>query len=216
MKAPINKIVETLREIYPSLQEPIVTEVAREGNPFFVLISTILSLRTKDKTTKEATQRLLSVAKTPNEMLKLTQEQIAKLIYPVGFYNVKAKNILEVCKILVEKYDSKVPDSLEDLLGLPNVGRKTANLVLSKGFNIPAICVDIHVHRISNRLGIVKTKTPIQTEFELMKVLPKKYWIEYNDLLVPFGQNICTPISPFCSKCKLSFICPKIGVKSSR
>ncbi|MGC8502320.1 endonuclease III domain-containing protein [Desulfurella sp.] len=216
MKAPINKIVETLREIYPSLQEPIVTEVAREGNPFFVLISTILSLRTKDKTTKEATQRLLSVAKTPNEILKLTQEQIAKLIYPVGFYNVKAKNILEVCKILIEKYNSKVPDSLEDLLSLPNVGRKTANLVLSKGFNIPAICVDIHVHRISNRLGIVKTKTPVQTEFELMKVLPKKYWIEYNDLLVPFGQNICTPISPFCSKCKLSFICPKIGVKSSR
>ncbi|PMP92031.1 MAG: endonuclease III, partial [Desulfurella sp.] len=142
--------------------------------------------------------------------------QIAKLIYPVGFYNVKAKNILEICKILVEKYDSKVPDSIEDLLSLPNVGRKTANLVLSKGFNIPAICVDIHVHRISNRLGIVKTKTPVQTEFELMKVLPKKYWIEYNDLLVPFGQNICTPISPFCSKCKLSFICPKIGVKSSR
>ncbi|MGC8707035.1 MAG: endonuclease III domain-containing protein [Desulfurella sp.] len=202
--------------MYPSLQEPIVTEVAREGNPFFVLISTILSLRTKDKTTKEATQRLLSVAKTPNEMLKLTQEQIAKLIYPVGFYNVKAKNILEICKILVEKYDSKVPDSIEDLLSLPNVGRKTANLVLSKGFNIPAICVDIHVHRISNRLGIVKTKTPVQTEFELMKVLPKQYWIEYNDLLVPFGQNICTPISPFCSKCKLSFICPKIGVKSSR
>ncbi|AHF96839.1 MAG: endonuclease III domain-containing protein [Desulfurella sp.] len=216
MKVQINKIIEILKEIYPSLQEPIVTEVAREGNPFFVLISTILSLRTKDKTTKEATQRLLSVAKTPNEMLKLTQEQIAKLIYPVGFYNVKAKNILEVCKILVEKYDSKVPDSIEDLLSLPNVGRKTANLVLSKGFNIPAICVDIHVHRISNRLGIVKTKTPVQTEFELMKVLPKQYWIEYNDLLVPFGQNICTPISPFCSKCKLSFICPKIGVKSSR
>ncbi|MGC8822121.1 MAG: endonuclease III domain-containing protein [Desulfurella sp.] len=216
MKVQINKIIEILKEIYPSLQEPIVTEVAREGNPFFVLISTILSLRTKDKTTKEATQKLLSVAKTPNEMLKLTQEQIAKLIYPVGFYNVKAKNILEICKILVEKYDSKVPDSIEDLLSLPNVGRKTANLVLSKGFNIPAICVDIHVHRISNRLGIVKTKTPVQTEFELMKVLPKQYWIEYNDLLVPFGQNICTPISPFCSKCKLSFICPKIGVKSSR
>ncbi|MGC9102797.1 endonuclease III domain-containing protein [Desulfurella multipotens] len=216
MKVQINKIIEILKEIYPSLQEPIVTEVAREGNPFFVLISTILSLRTKDKTTKEATQRLLSVAKTPNEMLKLTQEQIAKLIYPVGFYNVKAKNILEICKILVEKYDSKVPDSIDDLLSLPNVGRKTANLVLSKGFNIPAICVDIHVHRISNRLGIVKTKTPVQTEFELMKVLPKKYWIEYNDLLVPFGQNICMPISPFCSKCKLSFICPKIGVKSSR
>ncbi|MGC8791656.1 MAG: endonuclease III domain-containing protein, partial [Desulfurella sp.] len=160
MKVQINKIIEILKEIYPSLQEPIVTEVAREGNPFFVLISTILSLRTKDKTTKEATQKLLSVAKTPNEMLKLTQEQIAKLIYPVGFYNVKAKNILEVCKILVEKYDSKVPNSIDDLLSLPNVGRKTANLVLSKGFNIPAICVDIHVHRISNRLGIVKTKTP--------------------------------------------------------
>jgi endonuclease-3 len=138
------------------------------------------------------------------------------LIYPVGFYNVKAKNILKVCKILVEKYNAQVPNKLEDLLNLPNVGRKTANLVLSKGFNIPAICVDIHVHRISNRLGIVKTKTPTQTEFELMKVLPKKYWIEYNDLLVPFGQNICTPISPFCSKCKLESFCLKIGVKSSR
>ncbi len=216
MKAQINKIIEILKGLYPSLQEPIVTEVARQGNPFFVLISTILSLRTKDKTTKQATQRLLSVAKTPEEMCQLTQEQIAKIIYPVGFYSVKAKNILEVCRILIEKFDSKVPDKLEDLLSLPNVGRKTANLVLSKGFNIPAICVDIHVHRISNRLGIVKTKTPHQTEFELMKVLPKKYWIEYNDLLVPFGQNICTPVSPFCSKCELSFICPKVGVKSSR
>jgi endonuclease-3 len=216
MKAPINKIIEMLKEIYPSLQEPIVTEVAREGNPFFVLISTILSLRTKDKTTKEATHRLLSVAKTPQEMLNLSAEKISQLIYPVGFYNVKAKNILKVCKILVEKYNAQVPNKLEDLLNLPNVGRKTANLVLSKGFNIPAICVDIHVHRISNRLGIVKTKTPTQTEFELMKVLPKKYWIEYNDLLVPFGQNICTPISPFCSKCKLESFCLKIGVKSSR
>lgn len=216
MKVPINKIIDTLRDIYPSLQEPIVTEVAKEGNPFFVLISTILSLRTKDKTTKEATERLLNVAKTPKECLALSKEEIARLIYPVGFYNVKAKNILEVCRILVEKYNSNVPNNLEDLLVLPNVGRKTANLVLSKGFNIPAICVDIHVHRISNRLGIVKTKTPKQTEFELMKVLPKQYWIEYNDLLVPFGQNICTPISPFCSQCKLSSICPKIGLKSSR
>lgn len=216
MKAPINKIIDTLRDIYPSLQEPIVTEVARGGNPFFVLISTILSLRTKDKTTKEATKRLLNVAKTPKECLTLSKEEIAKLIYPVGFYNIKAKNILEVCRILVEKYDSNVPNNLEELLALPNVGRKTANLVLSKGFNIPAICVDIHVHRISNRLGIVKTKTPTQTEFELMKVLPKQYWIEYNDLLVPFGQNICTPISPFCSQCKLSSICPKIGLRSSR
>ncbi len=216
MTVQISRIIEILRDIYPSLQEPIVTEVAKEGNPFFVLISTVLSLRTKDKTTKEATQRLLNVAKTPKEMLKLSAEDIAKLIYPVGFYNVKAKNILQICKILVEQYNCRVPDSLEALLSLPNVGRKTANLVLSKGYGITAICVDIHVHRISNRLGIVRTKTPTQTEFELMKVLPKQYWIEYNDLLVPFGQNICTPISPFCSKCKLSSLCLKVGVKSSR
>jgi len=216
MTVQISRIIEILRDIYPSLQEPIVTEVAKEGNPFFVLISTVLSLRTKDKTTKEATQRLLNVAKTPKEMLKLSTEDIAKLIYPVGFYNVKAKNILQICKILVEQYNCRVPDSLEALLSLPNVGRKTANLVLSKGYGIPAICVDIHVHRISNRLGIVRTKTPTQTEFELMKVLPKQYWIEYNDLLVPFGQNICTPVSPFCSKCKLSSLCLKVGVKSSR
>ncbi len=216
MTVQISRIIEILRDIYPSLQEPIVTEVAKEGNPFFVLISTVLSLRTKDKTTKEATQRLLNVAKTPKEMLKLSAEDIAKLIYPVGFYNVKAKNILQICKILVEQYNCRVPDSLEALLSLPNVGRKTANLVLSKGYGIPAICVDIHVHRISNRLGIVRTKTPTQTEFELMKVLPKQYWIEYNDLLVPFGQNICTPVSPFCSKCKLSSLCLKVGVKSSR
>ncbi len=216
MKVQISRIIEILKDIYPSLQEPIVTEVAKEGNPFFVLISTVLSLRTKDKTTKEATLRLLNVAKTPKEMLKFSPEEIAKLIYPVGFYNVKAKNILQICKILVEQYNCRVPDSLEALLNLPNVGRKTANLVLSKGYGIPAICVDIHVHRISNRLGIVRTKTPTQTEFELMEVLPKQYWIEYNDLLVPFGQSICTPLSPFCSKCRLSSMCLKVGVKSSR
>lgn len=216
MKIQINRIIDILKDIYPSLNEPIVTMVSKEGDPFFVLISTVLSLRTKDQTTREATQRLLAKARTPKEMLQLTQQQIAELIYPVGFYNVKSKNILRICRILIDKYDSKVPSKLEELLSLPNVGRKTANLVLSKGFNIMAICVDIHVHRVSNRLGLVSTKTPIQTEFALMEVLPKQYWIDYNDLIVSFGQSICTPISPHCSICKLKTYCSKIGVKHSR
>ncbi len=196
---------------------PIAGTFAVGDNAVFkVLISTILSLRTKDKTTEEASHRLFHVAETPEAMIRLTPAQIEKLIYPVGFYRTKARNILEICRGLIDQFGGKVPDDLETLLTFKGVGRKTANLVVTVGYNKPGICVDIHVHRISNRWGLVKTSTPDETEQVLRRILPKKYWIEYNDLLVCFGQNLCVPVSPFCSRCKLRQTCPRIGVKSSR
>jgi len=212
----IDLLIVKLREAYLSFTEPVVTQIAKDNDPFKVLVSTVLSLRTKDDTTKEASLNLFKQVDTPKELASLSEEEIRKLIYPVGFYKTKAKNLKKISKILIDKYSSKVPDNLEDLLALPNVGRKTANLVLSKGYNKAAICVDIHVHRISNRLGLVKTKNPKETEFELMRILPKKYWIEYNDLLVPFGQNMCRPVSPFCSKCPISGFCDRVGVEQFR
>ncbi len=212
----IDLLIVKLREACLSFTEPVVTQIAKDNDPFKVLVSTLLSLRTKDDTTKEASLNLFKQADTPKKLSLLSEEEIEKLIYPVGFYKTKAKNLKKISKILIDKYSSRVPDKLEELLALPNVGRKTANLVLSKGYNKAAICVDIHVHRISNRLGLVKTKNPKETEFELMRILPKKYWIEYNDLLVPFGQNICRPISPFCSKCPISGFCDRVGVEHFR
>ena len=212
----IDLLIVKLREACLSFTEPVVTQIAKDNDPFKVLVSTLLSLRTKDGTTKKASLNLFKQADTPKKLSLLSEEEIEKLIYPVGFYKTKAKNLKKISKILIDKYSSRVPDKLEELLALPNVGRKTANLVLSKGYNKAAICVDIHVHRISNRLGLVKTKNPKETEFELMRILPKKYWIEYNDLLVPFGQNICRPISPFCSKCPISGFCDRVGVEHFR
>lgn len=185
-------------------------------DPFRVLISTLLSLRTQDKTTIEASKRLFQLATTPKDMLKLKSAQIEKLIYPVGFYRTKAKRILEICKILEEQYSGQTPDSIEELLKLKGVGRKTANLVVILGYGKLGICVDTHVHRISNRLGIVKTKTPEKTEFALREILPQKHWLYYNDILVGFGQNLCKPISPHCSICPIQKFCPKIGVTHSR
>ncbi len=213
----IEKIVETLKAALKKYGDPVVTKVAKEKrSPYRVLISTLLSLRTKDETTLKASERLFKVADTPEKMLKLSKEQIEKLIYPVGFYHRKAEQILKISKILIEKYGGKVPDELDALLKLPGVGRKTANLVLNEGFGKLGICVDTHVHRISNRLGLVKTKTPEQTEFALRKILPKKYWIIFNTLLVTLGQNICTPISPKCSICPIERYCPKVGVTKHR
>jgi len=213
----IEKIVETLKTSLKKYGDPVVTKVAKEKrSPYRVLISTLLSLRTKDETTLKASERLFRVADTPEKMLKLSKEEIEKLIYPVGFYHRKAEQILKISKILIEKYNGKVPDSLDELLKLPGVGRKTANLVLNEGFGKLGICVDTHVHRISNRLGLVKTKTPEQTEFALRKILPKKYWIIFNTLLVTLGQNICTPISPKCSICPIEQYCPKVGVTKHR
>lgn len=213
----IHRIVEILREAVKDWKQPIVTQIAeRARDPFRIFISTILSLRTKDEVTSSASERLFSLAKTPEEMLNLTEEEIAKAIYPVGFYRNKAKTIREICKILVEKYNGKVPDDLDELLKLKGVGRKTANLVITLGYNKPGICVDTHVHRISNRLGYVKTRTPEETEFALREKLPVEYWIEFNDLLVTLGQSICHPVSPRCSICPIREYCDRIGVKRSR
>ena len=179
-------------------------------DPYLVLICCILSLRTNDKTTIKAAKNMLKLAKTPKEMIKIDEETLSKAIYPVGFYKNKACQIIELSNELVGKYDSKVPDSIDELVKFRGVGRKTANLVLTKGFNMPAICVDTHVHRISNRLGYVKTKNPDETEMELRKILPKKYWIDFNTLLVTHGQNICKPQKPNCEICSISKYCKKI------
>ena len=178
-------------------------------DPYLVLICCILSLRTNDKTTYPASMRMLALGKTPKEISKLDIKTLEEAIYPVGFYKNKAEQIIELSKILVEKYNSKVPDTIEELVKFRGVGRKTANLVLTKGFNKPAICVDVHVHRICNRLGYVKTKNPEETEFKLREILPEKYWIDFNTLLVTHGQNVCKPINPKCEICSLNKFCKK-------
>ncbi len=195
---------------------PSVTKIARRRDPYRVLVSCILSLRTKDKTTIEASNRLFKVADDPRSMLKLNENRIRKLIYPVGFYRNKSRVILGLGRRIIEEYSGRVPDSLEELLKLKGVGRKTANLVLGLGFGIPAICVDTHVHRISNRLGWVSTKTPEQTENALRKIIPRREWINLNTTLVTFGQNLCLPVSPFCSKCDVYEFCERRGVNKSR
>ncbi len=178
-------------------------------NPYLVLIACILSLRTNDKTTYPATLRMLELAKTPKDMKQVKIEDLAQAIYPVGFYENKAKQIIELSKTIDEELDGKVPDEIDELVKFRGVGRKTANLVLSLGFNKPAICVDVHVHRIFNRLGYIKTKTPEETEFALRKKLPEKYWIDINTLLVTHGQNVCKPIKPKCAECPISSYCAK-------
>ncbi len=214
---PIHRIVEILRREVKALPEPAVTLVGKKWkNPFLVLISCILSLRTKDETTLPASQRLFWLADTPEGMLRLTIEQIEKSIYPVGFYKTKARRIHGICQDLIERFHGQVPDDLDQLLTLKGVGRKTANLVLTEGFGKLGVCVDTHVHRISNRLGYVKTKTPEETEWALRKKLPQEYWIEYNALLVTWGQNVCKPISPFCSRCPVRKYCRRRGVTTSR
>jgi endonuclease-3 len=176
----------------------------------------MISLRTKDEVTSVASERLLSQAPTAHKLAGLGQRQIAKLIYPAGFYNTKAKNLKEMAQQLLLKHEGRVPESMEQLLELPGVGRKTANLVRNLGYGLDGICVDTHVHRISNRLGWVQTKTPEQTERELEKVLSRRYWIPINELLVRFGQTVCTPVSPFCSRCPIGQHCPRNGVQRSR
>lgn len=205
----IDLIVQVLKEAKQP-QSDFVILMDSFKDPFLVLISCILSLRTNDRTTYPATLRMLELGKTPKEFAKADEEALAKAIYPVGFYQNKAKQIIELSKILVEKYNSHVPDEIEELIKFKGVGRKTANLVLSEGFNKPAICVDVHVHRIFNRLGYVKTTTPEETEFALRKKLPKKYWIDINSLIVTHGQNICIPIKPLCADCPISKYCLKV------
>ena len=196
---------------------PAVGVVAeRSKDPYQILISCLLSLRTKDHVTHQASRRLFQLATTPQQMVQLSREVIRKAIYPVGFYKTKAKTVQTVSQDILDRFGGKVPGSLEELLSFKGVGRKTANLVVTLGFHKPGICVDTHVHRISNRLGLVRTKTPEKTEEELRKILPHQYWIEWNDLLVPFGQNLCKPISPLCSQCPIERYCPRIGITYHR
>ena len=214
----IHAAIKILRREIRQWGEPVVGVVARESarDPFRILISCLLSLRTKDKTTSEASARLFALAHTPAALLKLPQRRIERAIYPVGFYRTKAKAIHAICRRLLEVYEGQVPQSIDELITLAGVGRKTANLVVTVGYQKPGICVDIHVHRISNRWGYVKTRTPEETEQALRARLPKRYWITFNDLLVPYGQNLCQPVSPFCSRCKLIDLCDRVGVVRSR
>jgi endonuclease-3 len=209
----IEKVLSILKKEYKKWDPPIVTKIAdRTKDPFRVLVSTVLSARTKDAVTSKASERLFKKASTPNDIKKLSVKEIEKLIYPVGFFHTKAERLPGLARILIDEYDGKVPDSLDELLKLPGVGRKTANLVLTVGFGKPGICVDTHVHRISNRFGYVKTKNPTETEFALRKKLPSKWWIIYNDLLVTLGQNICFPRNPDCTLCPLNKLCEKVNI----
>ena len=194
-----------------------MTEMAGfSHDPYQVLIACLLSLRTKDETTGPAARRLFALADTPEQMVILTPAQVKKAIYPVGFYKTKARTVLDISQILIDKYESRVPDEIDELLLFKGVGRKTANLVVTLGFQKPGICVDTHVHRISNRWGYVETKNPEETEMALRAILPKRFWIGYNDHLVAFGQTLCHPTSPKCSLCPIERYCEKIDVKRSR
>ncbi|MGH7932488.1 MAG: endonuclease III domain-containing protein [Candidatus Binataceae bacterium] len=206
-----------LRKAAPQWNAPVLALMAAERrDPFLTLIGCILSLRTKDETTAIAAPRLFSRAATPAAMIELALPEIEQLIYPVGFYRTKARVIRGLCRDLIDHFDATVPDEIDRLLTLKGVGRKTANLVVTEAFGKPGICVDTHVHRISNRWGLVRTKTPAQTEEALRATLPRRYWLEYNSLLVAFGQTICQPLSPWCSRCPVAHLCPRIGVTHSR
>lgn len=206
MKIDIEKVINTLKNANQPKSD-FVNLMEDFNNPFLVLISCILSLRTNDKTTYPATLRMLKFGKTPQDFAKLDEKELEKAIYPVGFYKNKAKQIIEISNILTTKYGSKVPDTIEELLKFKGVGRKTANLVLAKGFNKPAICVDVHVHRIFNRIGYIKTKTPEETEYELKSKIPEKFWIKINTLFVTHGQNVCKPVKPDCRLCPVKKYC---------
>lgn len=215
--ANIDEVVKILRKALKDLPDPSVTLVGKRWkSPFLVLISCILSLRTKDETTLPASERLFARAETPQALLKLSTSQIEKLIFPVGFYRTKARTIHGICRDVLEKFNGEVPSDLDTLMTMKGVGRKTANLVLTEGFHEHAMCVDTHVHRISNRFGYVKTKSPEETEFALREKLPRKHWMDYNALLVTWGQNVCKPVSPLCSGCPLGQFCAKRGVTLHR
>ena len=214
---PWDTLIPRIRKSVEASRLPSVSAVAeKEGDPFRILISTMISLRTKDDVTSSASERLFEKASDPRSLAALPVEEIAELIYPAGFYRTKAAHIQETARILRDSFSGRVPPDRETLLTFPGVGVKTANLTLNLGFGINVICVDTHVHRISNRMGWVSASTPQQTETELMKVLPERYWIEINELLVRFGQTVCTPVSPFCSTCSMPAWCRRIGVTKSR
>ena len=218
-EAYFDRIFSEFRQVLASLGKvlPAVSLVAvQKQDPFSVLISTVISLRTKDDVTLNASRRLLAEAPDPRSMLQLSEDRIADLIFPAGFYRRKAMQIRQISEILVSEYDGNVPSDAGLLMQLPGVGIKTANLTLNLGFGIDAICVDCHVHQISNRLGWIETKTPEESEKALQPVMPRRFWIPLNELLVSYGQEVCTSVSPKCSMCPENRSCPKVGVTRSR
>jgi len=215
--AAVRELETRLRAFRDSCRPTTLAEVdRRHRSPFRLLVSCVISLRTKDAVTAASSARLLAMAETPEQLQALPEETIAQAVYPAGFYRTKARQLRQLARLLIDRHRAEVPSSERDLLALPGVGRKTANLVLGLGFGIPAICVDTHVHRISNRLGLVDTANPEKTERGLQRVLPEDLWIPVNDLLVTFGQNRCHPTSPRCAGCPLADLCPRIGVTRSR
>lgn len=212
----LKQAVQRLKKALKAFPTPAVTVISQEHGPFRVLVSCLLSLRTRDEVTAAASARLFALADTPDKLGALAVEDIAQAIYPVAFYRNKAGQLKEIALVLQKKYDSRVPESLEELLELKGVGRKTANLTLTLGHGGMGICVDIHVHRIVNRWGYVRTRSPDDTEMALREKMPKRYWKGLNDLLVTFGQNICRPVSPFCSRCPVEDLCQRVGVGRSR
>jgi endonuclease III len=210
---PFEQMMTTLA-VYLKDNVPVVTKISRteQSDPFLVLVGTLLSLRTKDETTEKVMGDLVKLARTPEQILGLSEEELEKILYPIGFYRNKAKTLRYVSEMISGHYKGRVPDSIEELLKIKGVGRKTANLVISEGYQKPGVCVDTHVHRISNRLGILETKNPHKTEEALRRILPEKHWILYNTYLVSFGKRICNPISPHCSICPIGELCMKAGV----
>ncbi len=213
----LEKIIIILEKEVTQWKVPIITLIAQtQKDPFRVLIGTVLSLRTKDQVTAKAYEKLFAVADTPEKMVKLSKKDIETLIYPVGFYITKAKNIQLISQKLLDEYNGIVPDEIDELLKFPNIGRKTANLVLIEGYDKPGVCIDIHNFRILNRFGYLKSKSPLETEMKVRKKVPQKYWNKLNYLLVAFGQHLCVPVSPFCSKCPVAQYCERKSVKKSR
>jgi len=213
----IPHFLRKVRDHVADVEPPVVTLIAQGGrDPFRVLVSTLLSARTKDEVTAAASERLFAIADDPAAVAGLRESRLARLIFPVGFYLTKAKNLKRTCRLLIERFGGQVPDTIEELVELPGVGRKTANLVLIEGFRKPAICVDTHVHRIANLWGYVDTDSPLATEMALRDRLHRRYWLDLNRLLVSFGQHTCVPVSPKCSLCPLERRCPRIGVKRHR
>jgi endonuclease-3 len=212
----ITELLARVEEVTKKYDEPVVSRLKSKNSPFLILVSTLLSLRTKDEVTEVAQEKLFKLADSPEKLAELDVKIVEKTIYPVGFYKRKAANLIKVAKYLIEKHNGNVPDSLNELLKIPGVGRKTANLVLTEGYGLPGVCVDTHVHRIFNRWGYVETKNPDNTEMVLRKKLPPEWWMRVNNILVVFGQKICKPVSPHCSKCPINGDCPAIGVKYRR
>ena len=215
---PFDEMMEVLMDSFPEEAAPVITRISRGemSDPFTILVGTLLSLRTKDETTEKVMEALLPRVRTPRDLLKIPESELERMIYPVGFYRTKTKVLKEVAGVLIDRFGGKVPDTIEELLSIRGIGRKTANLVVTEGYGKPGICVDTHVHRISNRLGIVSTRDPHRTEETLRQVLPERYWIVYNSLLVTFGKRICTPLSPKCSRCPIEHLCARNKVTRSR